>query len=70
MIFFKKYYELFLSLIVALFIALIIFIFIKVTNILVVNFDKALTVPNLSEKDINFNINDAVLILKQRKLIE
>ncbi|MCS6789089.1 MAG: hypothetical protein NZ484_00775 [Patescibacteria group bacterium] len=67
---FKKHYEIFLFLIVLILIALIIFLLIKTINILSKNFDKALTIPNLSEKNTNFNIQQAILILQKRKLIQ
>jgi uncharacterized protein YoxC len=68
--FFKKYYEINLILIAILFIALIIFLFIKTIDVLAVNLDKALTTPKIPKSNIEFNLNDAIVILKKRNLIE
>jgi uncharacterized protein YoxC len=68
--FLKKHYEINLILIAILFIVLIIFFFIKVVNILAINLDKALSIPKVSEKSVEFNLNDAIVILKKRNLIQ
>ncbi|GIW65301.1 MAG: hypothetical protein KatS3mg093_280 [Candidatus Parcubacteria bacterium] len=68
--FFKKYYEINLILIAILFVALIIFLFIKAIDVLVINLDKALSIPKIEEKYTQFNLNDAIIILKKKNLIQ
>jgi hypothetical protein len=68
--FFKRYFEVFLILLSIIFIALSVIVFIKVINILVVNLEKALNVPEVKKDIIDFNINDAYSILKKRNLVQ
>jgi hypothetical protein len=68
--FFKRYFEVFLILLSIIFIALSVIVFIKVINILVVNLEKALSVPEVKKDIIDFNINDAYSILKKRNLVQ
>ncbi|MGB9608804.1 MAG: hypothetical protein ACPL3E_00325 [Minisyncoccia bacterium] len=68
--FLKKYYDFIFVFLTILFLAIIVLFFLKAINILAVNFDKALTAASLSKTSIDFNINDAILILQKRNLIQ
>lgn len=69
-VFLKKYFEIFLEFLSVIFLILVIFIFIKTINILVVNLEKAAALPNIQKSSIEFNVNIAIPILKNRQLIE
>ncbi len=68
--FLKKYFEIFLGFLSIIFIVFGVFVFIKTIDILIVNLEKVTNLPNIQKSSIEFNINSAISILKERQLIE
>jgi hypothetical protein len=66
----KKYYEAFLIVSSIIFILLTILFFVKIVSFLTVNFEKVIGTSEISKSSIEFNIGDAVSILKKRNLIQ
>jgi hypothetical protein len=66
----KKYYEAFLIVSSIIFISLTILFFVKIVSFLTVNFEKVIGTSEISKSSIEFNISDAVSILKKRNLIQ
>jgi hypothetical protein len=67
---FKKHSQLILIILFIIFILSIIFFFLKIISFLVPIFEKALSTPQISKSSIEFNIEDAVFILKKHQLIQ
>jgi hypothetical protein len=66
----KKYYEAFLIVSSIIFISLTILFFVKIVSFLTVNFEKVIGTSEIPKSSIEFNIGDAVSILKKRNLIQ
>jgi len=66
----KKYYEAFLIVSSIIFILLTILFFVKIVSFLTVNFEKVIGTSEIPKSSVEFNIGDAVSILKKRNLIQ
>ena len=66
----KKHYEAFLIVSLIIFILIIILSFIKIVSFLIVNFEKVTEIQEFSQSSIEFNIDEAISILKKRNLIQ
>jgi|YNPMSStandDraft_1061717.scaffolds.fasta_scaffold11504_3 uncharacterized protein YqhQ len=67
---FKKHSELILIILSIIFIASIIFFFVKIVNFLIPVFEKSLSTPKIPQSSVEFNVNDAIFILKKHQLIQ